>query len=340
MGLLKFSERGIYCEQGDFYIDPWKPVPKALITHGHSDHSRWGHNQYLCTRASKPIIRHRLGPINITGVNFGESLNINGVKVSFHPAGHILGSAQIRVEHKGEVWVASGDYKLEDDGLATAFYPVKCHCFISECTFGLPVYKWKPQEEVFEEINSWWRKNKAEGKVTVLTGYALGKAQRIIQGLDTSIGKIYTHGAIENMNEVIRDAGVPLPTTIRVNQSIKHKEYIGNIVIAVPSALGSPWMRKFKSVSVGVASGWMSLRGTRRRRAVDRGFVLSDHADWDGLLQAIEATAANKIIATHGYTEIFSKYLREQGLEAYSEKTEFEGELSEVSENQEEEEKS
>lgn len=331
MSLLRFTEKGIYCEVGDFYIDPWRPVNKALITHGHSDHSRWGHEQYICTKLSKPIIRHRLGPVNLQGVDFGESLQINGVKVSFHPAGHILGSAQIRLEYKGEIWVASGDYKIEDDHLAKAFEPIQCHTFITESTFGLPVYKWKRQETVFEEINNWWQRNKEAGKVSILTGYALGKAQRIIQGLDTSIGKIYTHGAIENMNEVIRATGVDLQPTTRVSQAIKSKAYNGHIVIATPSALGSPWMKKFKPVSIGVASGWMSLRGTRRRRAADRGFVLSDHADWDGLLEAISATGAQRVIATHGYTEIFSKYLREQGIEAVSEKTEFEGELAEVS---------
>ncbi len=338
MALLNFSEKGIYCEAGDFYIDPWKPVHKALITHGHADHSRWGHSQYICTRAAKPVIRYRLGLVNISTVDYGEQLTINGVKVSFHPAGHIVGSAQIRVEHKGEIWVASGDYKLEDDGLATAYEPIKCHTFITECTFGLPVYKWKPQEEVFTAINEWWQKNKEEGKVSVLTGYALGKAQRLIRSLDTSIGKIYTHGAIENTNEVVREQGIQLPATTKVQQGIKSKEYNGHIVVAPPSATGSTWMRKFKPASVGIASGWMTLRGARRRRAADRGFILSDHADWDGLLQAIEATGAERVIATHGYTDIFSKYLREQGIEALAEKTEFEGELSELSDNNKEDE--
>jgi putative mRNA 3-end processing factor len=337
MALLSFTEKGIYCEQGDFYIDPWKPVPKALITHGHSDHSRWGHRQYISTKSSRPVIKHRLGPINIHGVDFGEEFSVNGVKVSFHPAGHIIGSAQIRVEYKGEVWVASGDYKTEDDGLATAFSPIRCHSFITESTFGLPVYKWKPQEEVFKEINNWWRQNKEEGKVTLLTGYSLGKAQRLLQGLDESIGKIYTHGAIENINEVMRKQGIPLKETIRITPKTNNKDFIGNMVMAPPSSAGSVWMKKFKPVSIGIASGWMALRGTRRRRAVDRGFVLSDHADWDGLNEAIAATGAEKVIVTHGYTEIFKKWLMQKGLEVATEKTEFEGELSEINEASNEE---
>jgi putative mRNA 3-end processing factor len=334
MSLLTFTEKGIYCQAGDFYIDPWKPVPKALITHGHADHSRWGNKQYIATKASRPVIKHRLGPINIHGVDFGEELNINGVKVSFHPAGHIVGSAQIRVEHKGEVWVASGDYKTENDGLAEAFSPIKCHTFITESTFGLPVYKWKPQEEVFREINDWWRQNKEEGKVSLLTGYSLGKAQRLLQGLDASIGRIYTHGAVENTNEVMRKQGISLKATIRVTREVKKKDYIGHLVIAPPSAAGSAWAKKFKPLSVGMASGWMTLRGARRRRSADRGFVLSDHADWDGLNEVIEATGAEKVIVTHGYTDIFKKWLIQKGLEVATEKTEFEGELSEMNDTE------
>ena len=331
--LLQFTDRGIYCPPADVYIDPWKPVNKALITHGHSDHSRWGHKAYLATETAAPAIKYRLGDINLSTVKFNQPLKINGVNFSFHPAGHILGSAQIRVEHKGEVWVASGDYKLEDDGLAEAFEPVKCHTFITESTFGLPVYNWKPQEEIFAEINEWWRSNAAAGKVTLITGYSLGKAQRILRGLDTSIGKIYTHGAVENINEVIRAQGVDLPPTTRVTREVPTKDYPGNIVLSPPSAVGSAWAKKFKPLTVGIISGWMALRGTRRRRAVDRGFALSDHVDWKDLNRAIKETGAQKIIVTHGYTNIFANYLRHEGLEAYSTKTEYTGETIEGDDN-------
>jgi putative mRNA 3-end processing factor len=265
-------------------------------------------------------------------MEYGEHKTINGVDFSFYPAGHIIGSAQVRVAYKGEVWVASGDYKLEDDGFSTPFEPVRCNTFITECTFGLPVFKWQDQKEVFEEINSWWRKNKAEDKVTILTGYSLGKAQRLIQGIDPSIGRIFTHGAIEKTNEIIRDMGVELNETTYVRPEINKNEYKGALVIAPPSALGTSWQKKFQPFELGIASGWMKMRGPRRRRSVDRGFVLSDHADWEGLNTAIKATECEKVIVTHGYTNIFSKWLNDQGIATQIEATEFEGEVLEETE--------
>lgn len=339
MPLLQFTEKGIYCEQANVFIDPWKPVGYAIITHAHADHSRYGNKFYLSHHLSKPIIQHRLGQdISIESMEYGESRMINGVNFSFHPAGHIIGSAQVRVEYKGEVWVASGDYKLEDDGFCTPFEPIKCNVFITECTFGLPVFKWKPQEEVLAAINAWWRQNKEDGKATVLTGYSLGKAQRILQGIDPSIGKIYTHGAIEKTNEVIRNMGVKLNETIYVTPEIQKKEYEGSLIIAPPAALGTSWQKKFPAFEVGIASGWMNMRGPRRRQSVDRGFVLSDHADFEGLNTAIKATECEKVIVTHGYTNIFSKWLNEIGIESQVESTEFEGELAEVGQGKEDKE--
>lgn len=330
--LLEFTDKGIYCPAADVYIDPWKPVNKALITHGHADHSRWGHQYYLCTESAMPVINYRLGKIDVQTVKYNQVITINGVKFSFHPAGHIIGSAQIRVEYKGEVWVVSGDYKIENDQLSEAFEPVKCHTFITESTFGLPIYSWLPQREVFDDINAWWRQNKDRGKVTVLSGYALGKAQRIIQGLDESIGPIFTHGAVENVNEIIRNQGIALKPTTRVTPEMSKDTYKGGIVIATPSALGSSWMRRFLPYSVGVASGWMRLRGARRRRSVDRGFPLSDHADWDGLNEAVEASGAERVFVTHGYSTTFSRWLTSKGIEAARIETQFEGELEEMGE--------
>ncbi len=334
--LLEFNKNGIYCEQADVYIDPWRSVKKALITHGHADHARWGHKSYLATNLARPVIKFRLGShINIQGIDYGEELHINGVKFSFHPAGHIIGSAQIRVEYKGEVWVVSGDYKLENDGLSTPFEPIKCHTFITESTFGLPVYHWEAQQDIFEEINQWWAANKQEGKVSVLAAYALGKAQRLLHHLDTSIGTIYTHGAIENVNKVLRSQGIDLPPTTRVTNTIKKKAFPGSMVLATPGAVGSNWMKRFQPYSTGIASGWMTLRGARRRRAADRGFILSDHADWDGLNQAIKACEAERVVVTHGYTSIYSNWLRENGYEAYEAETQFEGELFDSEEDKE-----
>lgn len=326
MPLLEFSEKGIFCPAAGVHIDPWRPVERALITHGHADHSRWGHRSYLCTESAKPVIRHRLGDVNIQTTKYGRRIDINGVNFSFHPAGHILGSAQIRVEHKGEIWVVSGDYKLEDDGLSEPFEPVRCHTFITESTFGLPIFRWKKQEEVFGEINAWWRSNKAEGKVSILAAYALGKAQRLLRGLDRSIGPIFAHGSIESTNQVIRKQGIVLPKTERASAKTLRRDYIGAMVIAPPSALRHPWMRKFPPAAIGIASGWMAGDGARRR-AAGQGFALSDHADWDGLNEAVTATGAERIIVTHGYTGAFRKYLEEvRGLEALEATTQFAGE--------------
>ena len=321
--LLQFNENGIYCAAAKVYLDPWRKVEKAIISHGHADHSRFGHKKYITHHTNVPIIKHRLGDINVTGKTYGESFTINNVKFSLHPAGHIIGSSQIRVEHKGEVWVFTGDYKTEDDGLAVPYEPVKCHTFITECTFGLPAFKWVPQAQVIQDINEWWSENQSEGKTSVLFGYSLGKAQRLIKHLNTNIGKIYTHGAVENMNEVVRTL-VDLPSTHRVTKETKKEELKGNMIVAPPSAHGSPWLRKMVPYVTASASGWMTFRGARRRRAIDKGFVLSDHCDWQSLLHSIKETEAEKIICTHGYTEIFSRFLREQGYDARTESTQYE----------------
>ncbi len=320
--LLEFTDKGIYCSAAKVYLDPWKPVDKAIISHGHADHSRWGHKQYITHHRNVPIISHRLGEINVSDKEWGESFTINNVKFSLHPAGHIIGSSQIRVEHKGEIWVFTGDYKTENDGISTPYEPIKCDTFITECTFGLPAFKWTPQQEVFEDINQWWTDNQAEGKTSILFGYSLGKAQRLLKYLDTDIGKIYTHGAIENMTQVLRPL-VDFPETTLITKETKKEELLGNIVLAPPSAHGSTWIRKMVPYVTASASGWMTFRGARRRRAIDKGFVLSDHCDWQGLLSSIEATGAEKIICTHGYTEIFSRYLREQGYDARTEETQY-----------------
>ena len=324
--VLTFTERGIYCPAGDFYIDPWRPVARALITHGHSDHARPGHGAYLATEAAAPVIRHRLGEITLNTIRFGERRQIGRATVSFHPAGHIPGSAQIRVEVGGEVWVVSGDYKLAADGLCETFEPVRCHAFITECTFGLPVFTWRPQHEIAAEINDWWARTAAEGRHCLLGAYSLGKAQRLLALLDPEIGPILTHGAVENTNAVLRAQGYALPDTHHVTPDLDVKAHPGALVIAPPSALGSTWARRFGRASTGMASGWMRMRGVRRRRGADRGFVLSDHADWPELHEAIRQTGAERIFATHGYTEIFARWLNTQGYQAEVVPTEFGGE--------------
>jgi putative mRNA 3-end processing factor len=331
--LLLATDRGIYCPDGDFYIDPWRPVDRALITHGHSDHARPGHARYLATHATLPVLRHRLGALIAEGIAPGERRRIGGVTVSFHPAGHVPGSAQIRVERAGEVWVASGDYKTEADGLSEPFEPVACHAFISECTFGLPVFAWAPQAQVMAEVNAWWAGNAAQGRFSVLGAYALGKAQRLLAGLDTSIGPVLTHGAVEETTALLRAQGYALPPTVRVTPDTDLSAFRGALVLAPPSAPGTPWMRKFGDAAAGFASGWMRLRGIRRRRGSDRGFVLSDHADWPGLNAAIRETGATRVLVTHGYTGPFRRWLAEQGYDAQVLATEFTGEAPDEAED-------
>jgi putative mRNA 3-end processing factor len=307
---------GLYCPAGGFYIDPWRPVDRAIVTHAHSDHARVGSSHYLAAAPAEAVLRSRLGDINLQLLPYGRTIEHHGVRVSLHPAGHVLGSAQVRLEVAGEVWVASGDYKLEDDGTCAPFEPVRCHTFITESTFGLPIYRWMPQSEVFAGINDWWRANADAGRASVLFCYAFGKAQRILRGLDTSIGSILVHGAVAPLNDAYRTTGVALPATQRVTEVSDAALIRKSMVLAPPSAQGTPWMRRFGEHADAFASGWMLLRGNRRRRGVDRGFVLSDHADWPGLQAAIRETSAERVIVTHGSVSTMVRWLQEQGLQA------------------------
>lgn len=325
--LLKFTDKGIYCEAGKFFIDPWKPVDNAIITHAHSDHARWGSKRYLAHSDSREILKLRLGEnIKLRTLAYSEPLSINGVKVSFYPAGHIFGSAQVKIEYKGEVWVASGDYKTESDGFTIDFEPVKCHTFITESTFGLPVFKWQQQSEIISEINNWWKANKEAGKTSILCAYALGKAQRLISAVDCSIGKIFVHGSVANVNEALIRNGAILPETIRVTNEIDKSLFKGNLVITPVSGLGSSWIKKFSPYETAMVSGWMNIRGMKRRRSVQRGFVLSDHADWMGLNEAVKGTGAEKVFVTHGYQSVFARYLSGLGYDAKEVITEYAGE--------------
>lgn len=298
--LLQMTERGLYCAAGDFYVDPMHPVPFAVITHAHSDHARAGSGRYLASEQCKPVLQERIGASSrIETLPWGKTITRNGVAISFFPAGHILGSSQIRVEHCGEVWVVSGDYKVEPERTCDPFEPIRCDTFITECTFGLPIYRWQPQSEVFDAINEWWRANQALERTSVLYGYSLGKAQRILAGVDASIGPIFVHGKVARFLPIYAAAGIALPG-VAGSEYVKGASSAGALVIAPSSVEGSPWLRKFGAISTAFASGWMQLRGARRRQALDRGFVLSDHADWNGLLTAIHETGANRVLATHG----------------------------------------
>jgi putative mRNA 3-end processing factor len=324
VNLISFTDKGLFCEAGNFYIDPWQPVERALITHAHSDHAKPGNQFYLCHKYSKPILQLRLGDNNYQTVEWGETIFMNGVKISFHPAGHIIGSSQIRLEYKDEVWVVSGDYKREDDGVSGKFEPIKCHTFITESTFGLPIYKWKPQQEIYDDIINWISKNKENGKASVLIAYSLGKAQRVLQALKETTQTIFAHGAIYNLQQTLIDAGWDLNPVVRITPETPKDLLKDTVVIAPPGAEGTSWMKKLYPYSIGVCSGWMQVRGNARRRNVDAGFALSDHADWNSLLTTVKETRAEKVFVTHGFQAAFSRYLNEKNIAIAAEvKTQF-----------------
>jgi len=317
--LVQATPQGLYCAAGDFHIDPWRPVDRAIITHAHADHARVGHGHYLAAERGEGVLRSRLGDITLQALPWGEAVVQNGVRISLHPAGHVLGSAQVRLEHRGEVWVASGDYHVSGAGdrnpTCDAFEPVACHCFITESTFGLPVYRWRPEAETFGDINAWWAANAAQGRASLLLAYSFGKAQRVLAGVDASIGPIVVHGSVERLNEAYRHAGVALPATTAVDD-IAAADLRRALVVAPPGVADSAWARRLGEQRDAFASGWMQLRGPRRRRGLDRGFALSDHADWPGLQRAIGATGCERVIVTHGFEDVMVRWLNEQGLQA------------------------
>jgi len=328
--LIVARPEGLYCPPGDFYIDPWRPVERAVITHAHADHARAGSAHYLCAAPGRGVLEARLPGIPLQTLAYSERIVHHGVELSLHPAGHVLGSAQVRLAHSGQVWVASGDYKLEADGTCAPFEPVRCDTFITESTFGLPIYRWQLQAQVMAEIVDWWRGNAEAGRASVLYCYAFGKAQRILHGVlenagaDGLPGPIVAHGALAQLNAAYAAEGVTLPPMMQADDlparsPLRHQA----LVLAPPSAQRSPWLRRFGDAADAFASGWMQLRGTRRRRGVDRGFVLSDHADWPGLMQAIAATEAQRVIVTHGNVPVMVRYLAEQGWQAQSFDTHF-----------------
>jgi putative mRNA 3-end processing factor len=322
--LIVQRPEGLYCPPGDFYIDPWRPVARAVITHAHADHARTGSGHYLAAAPAEGVLRSRLGDITLQTLAYGASIDHHGVRVSLHPAGHVLGSAQVRLEHGGQVWVASGDYKVAPDPTCVPFEPVRCDVFITESTFGLPIYRWAPDAEVFGDINAWWARNAAHGRATVVACYSFGKAQRLLAGIDPSIGPIVVHGAVEPLNRAYRAEGVALPSTQLVSEVQDKADLRRALVVCPPSAVGSPWLRRFGAdAQAAFASGWMQVRGNRRRGGYDRGFVLSDHADWPGLMGAIAATGAQRVIVTHGSVPVMVRHLREQGLQAEAFETEY-----------------
>ena len=325
--LITLSPEGLCCAAGGFHIDPWRPVARALITHAHGDHARPGSAEYHAPARGVGLLRRRLGEVPILGHAYGERLTFGETTVSFHPAGHVLGSAQIRVEHGGEVWVASGDYKRAADPSCEAFEVLPCDVFITEATFALPVYRWDPLDRVIAELLDWWDANTARGRASVLFCYALGKAQRVLAEIGLRTGReVFVHGAVDALLDAYRAEGVALAPTRPVAAEARGRSFAGELIVAPPSAFGSPWLRRFGDAATGFASGWMRVRGHRRRRGFERGFVISDHVDWPGLLRTVRETGARRVLATHGYSETLARYLCETGLRAAALQTRFEGE--------------
>lgn len=324
--LVAAGAAGLDCAAGGFTIDPWRAVDTALVTHAHADHARAGSRRYLAAEPCVALLRKRLGDdIAVEGLAYGERRRLGDTEVSFHPAGHVLGSAQVRIEAGGEVWVVSGDFKRDPDPTCAPFEVVPCDTFITEATFALPVYRWPPGREVAAEIHRWWLDNAAEGRPSVLFCYALGKAQRVLAELARLTDRrVWLHGAVAPLVAIYREAGVEMLPTEKVDLREK-RDYSGELVIAPPGASGSTWMRRFKDARTGFCSGWMRIRGNRRRRGYDRGFVLSDHTDWPSLLRTVEETGATRILCTHGHSEALVRLLRERGLDAAALETEHEG---------------
>ncbi len=321
------DQKGLYCEMGDFYIDPWRPVKNALITHAHGDHARTGSENYFCADSSLSILQHRLGAQKFQPIPYGQKFELGNAVISFHPAGHILGSAQIRIEANGEVWVVSGDYKRDPDPTCLPFEVIPCDTFITEATFALPIYHWEKGKKVFKDIYEWWEKNREKNIASVLFCYALGKAQRILAELSAFTDRsVYLHGATSTLTNLYREAGVKMLPTRLVGEKEKKESFAGELILAPPSAGGSVWMRRFGDVSTAFASGWMQIRGARRMRGHDRGFVVSDHSDWPSLLRTIEETQAKQILVTHGQSDSIVRYLTENGISALPLKTLYEGE--------------
>jgi len=325
--LVVSTENGLYCPAGDFHIDPWRPAPRAVITHAHGDHLRAGHGHYHFAARGAELIAHRL-PEGFAGTahDYGARFTLGGAQVSFHPAGHVLGSAQIRIEADGAVWVVSGDYKRDPDPTCEAFEVVPCDTFISEATFALPVYRWAPTPQVVGELARWWATNRDRGVATVVFCYALGKAQRVLAELGQFTREtVLLHGALLGLVDAYRAAGTDLPPTAPAT-SASRRDYSGALILAPPSAAGSPWMRRFGDHVTGFCSGWMQVRGDRRRRGYDRGFVISDHADWPSLLRTFREVAPSRVLLTHGYSDAMVRYLNESGTPAAALSTAFGGE--------------
>jgi putative mRNA 3-end processing factor len=316
--MLTETPAGLYCAEGDFHVDPWGPVPRALLTHAHGDHARAGSAAYLCTEGTAALVARRFGPEAIVETApYARPITLGRTRVSFHPAGHVLGSAQIRIEGPAGVWVVAGDYKRAADPTCAPFEVVPCDVFVTESTFGLPIYRWDATADVMADLLAWWDANGERGLTSIVFCYTIGKTQRLLAELARITDRpVWVHGMLLPAIEAYREAGIEMAETRTLIERPRGTSFAGELVLAPPSARGTPWMRRLGELSDALASGLMRVRGVRRQRAYDRGFVLSDHADWPALLDTIGETGASRVLTTHGHAEPLARYLREQGRES------------------------
>ena len=311
---LQVIHQDLFCPPGQFFIDEMKPADICIVTHAHGDHASFGHKLYIGTEETIAIIKRRMRkeiPARI--VKYGEKIRLNQTWVSLHPAGHILGSSQVRIETDC-ITVVSGDYKRVADPTCQPFEPIKCDIFVTESTFALPIYQWPDSLQVANQILHWWESNAANGHPSLLFCYSLGKAQRLLSLL-SQVKKettVYLHGAMLSLCQLYQERGIAMTNFKAVAEMPKGTCFSQELILAPPSALGTAWVKRFPSFRTAFASGWMAVRGTRRRKALDRGFILSDHADWQGLIKTILETEAKIILTTHGNCTTLAHFLREK----------------------------
>lgn len=315
--MVTLTSRGLYCEAGGFYVDPLKRVDVALITHAHSDHARRGSKKYYCAAPSARLLAHRLGvDASIVGIPYRKKMQFGEVSVSFHSAGHILGSAQIRIEQGSKVWVVSGDYKRQYDLTCEPFEVIPCDTFITEATFGHPKYQWDERSNTAQEILDWWDENRAAGRNSLLFAYALGKAQRVLAELATLTDlRALVYGETAALTDCYRAEGVKMIPTERL-ESFKGETIHGELIVAPHSISSTPWIRKLANPATAFASGWMRTGAFGFGSRYDRGFVLSDHADWPALLKTINETRAKRVYILHNADGPLTRHLRKLGINA------------------------
>ena len=311
--LIRYKEGSLYCELADIWIDPRKPVKRALISHAHFDHFTFGCEEYLCTEETAILLKERVRKdINIKSFDYGEEFKINGINISFHPSGHILGSSQIKFIFAEEKWLISGDFKLQKDETCKQYEIVKTDYLISECTFGLPIFKWNETKKEALNISKWV--TQSPDKTSLLFCYSLGKAQRLLNEISQTNfkGDIYSHDTIYKMNNCYRQLGIDIKDTIKIDNIKKINELKGSLILLPPAVSKNSYINNFNNIQTAFASGWMSIRALRRRSGYDKGFAISDHADWDGILEVVKNSEAKNVFFHHGDSEALSKYLSEK----------------------------